>query len=430
MLARYCDLIYLLFLFLRRKIIVIAMNKKVSSNNFAFLSPYMSIRSEHLSKRDVLNIKLSLGFKIGVACLLAATAMLIVDVILFVILGSQSKFDIIGVYGLNSLVGLIVSTIGSFTCLVLELISIRTKSDKVKNATCRIGHLILFMAIAAQMILYIHADAAMGYLSYSETVSAAVLLVAILMLIQPVFWSEAIILDLLVSGSVIFIALHSHYEHGLQAVYYYIMLAIVYLFACYLISSILFYAETQRYCQVLRNERLYNTAIYDELTQCKNRYALREFLKNNHRRWETKQVNILMIMFDIDNFKEYNDQFSHPGGDYCLRSVADAVRKEFQSPNLDFFRYGGEEFILFLEIRNVKDSKKLILQVRNAVKGLKIEAPEGAPKDVVTISVGGLTIVTPIDFNFEEHIRTVDKYLYKAKEAGKDVCCLDDKIVK
>ena len=137
-----------------------------------------------------------------------------------------------------------------------------------------------------------------------------------------------------------------------------------------------------------------------------------------------------MIMFDIDNFKEYNDQFSHPGGDYCLRSVADAVRKEFPSPNLDFFRYGGEEFILFLEIRNIKDAKKIILQVRNAIKSLNIEAPEGAPKEMVTVSVGGLTVVTPTDFNFDEYLRQVDKYLYKAKGAGKDICCLNDTIVK
>lgn len=406
------------------------MEKKISSNNFAFLSPYMSIRSEHLNKRDVVNIKLSLGFKIGVACLLASVAMLVVDVALFFILGSQSKFDIISVYGLSSLIGLGISLLGSLLCLIMEVASIKLAPGKAKNATCRIGHLVFFIALASQMILYIHADASMGYLSVSESVSAAVMIIAILMLVQPVFWSEAIVLDLLVSASLIFVTIHSSIEHNLQAPYYYILAAVVYLFACYLISSILFYAETQRYCQVLRNERLYNTAIYDELTQCKNRYALREFLKENHKRWETRQVNILLIMFDIDNFKEYNDQFSHPGGDYCLRSVADAIRREFQSPNLDFFRYGGEEFILFLEIRNVKDSKKIILQVRNAIKSLNIEAPEGAPKEMVTVSVGGTIIITPIDFNFEEHIRTVDKYLYKAKEAGKDICCLDDKIVK
>lgn len=406
------------------------MEKRASSNNFAFLSPYMSIRSEHLSKRDVVNIKLSLGFKIGVACLLAAIAMLIVNIGLFIILGSKSHFDIIDVYGLNSLIGLICSATGSIICIILETVCLKLQPGRAKNATCRIGHLILYMAIAAQMILYIHADASMGYLSETESISAAVMLIAILMLIQPVFWSEAIVLDVSVSGLLIFITLHCVHEHGLKASHYYIMAAIAFLFACYLINSILFYAETQRYCQVLRNERLYNTAIYDELTQCKNRYALREFLKNNHHRWETRQVNILMIMFDIDNFKEYNDQFSHPGGDYCLRSVADAVRKEFPSPNLDFFRYGGEEFILFLELRNIKDAKKIIVQVRNAIKGLNIEAPEGAPKEMVTISVGGITIVTPIDFNFDEYLREVDKYLYKAKDAGKDICCLNGTVIK
>ena len=405
------------------------MENKVSSNNFAFLSPYMSIRSEHLSKRDVINIKLSLGYKIGVACLLAAIAMIVVDVILFIIFGLNSKFDIASVYGLNGLIAIVVSAFGALTCIVFELMSLKAKDETIKKRCCRIGHTVLFIALATQMILSIHADASMGFLSSTESISAAILLIAILMLIQPVFWIEAALLDVSVSVALIVMALHSHAEHNLQAIHYYIIAAVAYLFACYLINSILFYAETQRYCQVLRNERLYNTAIYDELTQCKNRYALREFLKANHKRWEVKQVNILLIMFDIDNFKEYNDQFSHPGGDYCLRSVADAVRKEFQSPNLDFFRYGGEEFLLFFELRNINDAKKIILQVRNAIKGLNIEAPEGAPKEMVTISVGGTTIVTPVNFSFEEYIRVVDKYLYKAKDAGKDICCLNGKII-
>lgn len=405
------------------------MKEKISANNFAFLSPYISIRTEHLSKRDVINIKLSLGFKIGVACLLAAAAMVVIDIALFLILGLKSNFDIVSIYGLNSVIGLLTSIFGSAVCVVMQIIAIKTAKEKLKNFACRFGHLIFYIALATQMILYIHADASMGFLK-NESISAAVMILAVLMLIQPVFWSEAIVLDVLTSSMLIFIAIHSFFEHNLQALHYYIVAGVVYLFACYLINSILFYAETQRYCQVLRNERLYNTAIYDELTQCKNRYALREYLKDNHHRWETKSVNILMIMFDIDNFKEYNDQFSHPGGDYCLRSVADAVRKEFKSPNLDFFRYGGEEFLLFLEIRNIKDAKKILLQVKNAIKELNIEAPDGAPKDMVTISVGGATLITPIDFNFDEYIRTVDKYLYKAKAAGKDICCLDDKIIK
>ena len=401
-----------------------------SKNNIAFLSPYIAIRAEHLSKKDVKEIKISLGYKIGFACLLAGIALMLVDIALFLILGISSQFDVIGKYGLTGVIGLIISGICSVICVGSEIVSLQVEQDKQQYFFCRLGSLILFIGIACQMILSLHADAIMGFLNGTESVSASVLLIAILMLIQPVLWSEAAVFDIAVAGSLIGMAIHCHIEHGIEATHYYIIAAIVYLFASYLVISILFYAETQRYCQVLRNERLYNTAIYDELTQCKNRYALREFLKRNQKRWETRSYNILFIMFDIDNFKEYNDQFSHPGGDYCLRSVADAIRKQFQSPDLDFFRYGGEEFLLFLEIRDIKDAKKLMLQVKGAVKGLKIEAPEGAPKDIVTISVGGMTIKTPVDFNFDEYIRQVDKYLYKAKDAGKDVCCLDDKLIK
>ena len=406
------------------------MRNDSSKNAFTFLAPWLAIRTEHLSKKDVREIKISLGFKIGLACLLASIAVIIVDIILFIVLGLESNFKLVETYSIFGMVGLYISVGGAILCLITESISVRSKNQHVKWFLCHFGSVALFMGIASQMILSIHADAIMGYLSSSEAISAAVMLAAVLMLIQPVFWSEAIVFDLLISASLIITAVHSAMHHSMQAIYYYLIFAVAYLFASYLVVSILFYAETQRYCQVLRNERLYNTAIYDELTQCKNRYALREFLKENHKRWEIRSLNLLIIMFDIDNFKEYNDQFSHPGGDYCLRSVADAVRKEFQSPNLDFFRYGGEEFLLFLEIRNMKDARKIILQVRNAVKNLKIEAPEGAPKEMVTISVGGLTVQTPIEFNFDEHIRVVDKYLYKAKGAGKDICCLDDKIIK
>ena len=195
----------------------------------------------------------------------------------------------------------------------------------------------------------------------------------------------------------------------------------------YVIVSILFYAESQKYCEELRNEVLNNTAMYDELTHCKNRHALREFLVENAERWDNKDVKLLFIMFDIDNFKLYNDQFSHPGGDYCLKTIAEAIRKEFPAPGLDFFRYGGEEFILFFELESVDQAPEMMERVRNAVKGMNIVAPKGAPEDVVTISVGGTVVETEKYFSFEESLKTVDEYLYQAKKSGKDVCVFDGK---
>lgn len=399
-------------------------------NNFAFLSPRISIRSEHLSKKDVKKIKISLGYKIGAVSLILSIALLITFITLFFIMSFRSNFKLVDTYGITGVIALFTIIVVCVINVVLQIVCMKLKEIKNEQVLSRIGVLLLYVGLVVQMILSIHADAMMGFSINGEAVSPSIMILSILLIIQPFFWTDAIILDSLTTISLICVSIYCEQKYGMAALFYYIIFAIVYLFLSYLVVSILFYAETQRYCQVLRNERLYNTAMYDELTHCKNRHALREFIKENEKRWATRSFNVLLIMFDIDNFKEYNDQFSHPGGDYCLINVADAIRKQFPSPNLDFFRYGGEEFLIFMELRNINDSYKIIQQVKNSVSGLKIDAPDSAPKDVVTISVGGITFQTPTQFNFDDALKDVDKCLYKAKSAGKDACCLNGTILK
>lgn len=407
-----------------------SMSSKEFTNNLAFLSPALTIKIEHLNKKDVRRIKRSLGFKVASISLVVAIMTLLINVVLTIIMGLNSNFKIIETYGIYGFIGMVVSVFAAIINIVTISLSYRHTNIKIKKTLCHIGLNTLFVGIVAQMLLSFYSDAAMGYLTSSESVSPAILLAAILFIIQPVLWSEALTLDLLASIGLIVVSIICQYKFDAKAIYYNIVSAVVLLLISYLVVSILFYAETQRYCQVKRNERLYNTAMYDELTRCKNRHALREFLKENQKRWETRTGNILLIMFDIDNFKEYNDQFSHPGGDFVLRKVSDSIRREFQSPDLDFYRYGGEEFLLFFEIKNQSDANSIIINVKNSISGLHIEAPEGAPKEMVTVSVGGTVIATPIEFNFNEALATVDKYLYEAKKSGKDVCCLDGKILK
>ena len=193
-----------------------------------------------------------------------------------------------------------------------------------------------------------------------------------------------------------------------------------------MIISILFYAETQRYCEELRNEALHNTAYYDELTLCKNRYALKE----NIEKWKSdEESNLLVMMFDIDDFKLYNDQYSHIGGDYCLKAIADSVRKTFPSPTLNFYRYGGEEFLLCLEVDRKEEAIVMIEKVRLAVAKLNIPAPKGAPCEYVTISVGGV-LANVNDINdFNEIIKDADQYLYEAKRKGKNISVLNGLVV-
>ena len=406
------------------------MKEKRSSRNFEFLSPYFSIRSENLSKRDVRNVKISLGRKIGVACLIGAIVFLLFDIALLTIFCIKTNFHVAEHYGRAGVWALSISISGAGLCTIFELISLKMKDSKKKLFFNHLGSSLFYVGVAVQMILSLHADAMMGYLTSEETVSASIILYAVLILLQPVFWSEAAVLDSLTVGFFIAVAFHNQQEHGLEAIHYYVLISIGFLVCAYIMISVLFYAETQRYCQELRNDRLYNKASYDELTLCKNRYALNEFVEENHRKWELRSSNILVIMFDIDSFKEYNDQFSHLGGDYCLKTITNGVRELFKTPNLDFFRYGGEEFLLFLEPKTKGEAMENILLVKDCVKDLNIEAPKGAPESVVTISAGGTLITTPVDFKLDHVIEIVDKYLFKAKAAGKNCCCLDDKILR
>lgn len=403
-------------------------NKKLR-DSFIFLSPRLTIQTSHLNKRDVRKIKIALCMKMGVAALLVAIGIFLLNSVLFLVLGFESGWRHVETYGAASLAGEIVSIVGALMVIVSEIIGLTSKKALVKEKFIIFGNNFLYLVVGAQMFLSLYADASQGFLSTTPTLSAAIVLISILIIIQPGFWSMAIVLDTLTSLALVFEALYCYFTFDMQSLYYYLFVAFAFPFACYLMMTIMFYAESQKYCQELRNEVLYNTALYDELTHCKNRYALREYLKENKKRWADKEVELLLIMFDIDNFKLYNDQFSHPGGDYCLSSIAEAIRKTFPSPSLDFYRYGGEEFLLFFELEYDDKAMEIMEQVRKTVKNLKIIAPDGAPNDMVTISVGGTVIKNMQTFDFEKELAIVDKNLYQAKNSGKDVCVLDGNIV-
>ena len=401
------------------------MKNKKFSDNFLFLSPRLTIKNSHLNKRDIRKIKLELLYKMGAANLLVSIGLLIISIMLLLSLGGTSGWKYVEVYGVPSLVAQIMSLVLTPIIIVLEVIGLLRKGKKYGSRIIAFANNLLFLVESTYMFLSIYSDAQMGFLSETPTLSASIIVLAILLVIQPVFWSIAIVYDGMVSAGLIFCALYFRHKYNVQASYYYTLIGLLFPFVSYLIIALLFYAETQKYVSDLKKESMHNTALYDELTHCKNRYALKEFLSENKKRWEDKNIKLLFVMFDIDNFKLYNDQFSHPGGDYCLSSIADGIRKEFPTPNLDFYRYGGEEFLLFFEIEENYEAAQIVEKIRHTVKNLNIEAADGAPKATVTISLGATIIDNEEPFDFDKQLAIVDKYLYQAKGLGKDICVLD-----
>ena len=402
---------------------------KDNTNHFIFLSPVLTIKKEHLTKRDVRNIKVSLSRKIGVSALVVAFLILLVNIVAFITMSIETKFNQIEVYGITSFLGQMISIVGTICVIVFEIVALKNKYQVIKERFSHLSSTLMFVVMGIYFFLSLYADAAHGFMS-TPALSPSVTLISFFILIQPVFWREAIILDGSLSLGLIGFVIFAAYKYNIDGLMYYFLIAISFPIGSYLIISILFYAETQKYCEELRNQALFDHATYDELTHCKNRYMLNTTIENNITEWKNnKEESLVVMMFDIDDFKQYNDQFSHVAGDYCLKTISDGIRKAFPSPSLDFYRYGGEEFLFFIEASNRLQAEYIIEKVRTTVLRLCIVAPNGAPSQYVTISIGGTFVKVNEINDFEEVIKTADKYLYEAKRNGKNVSVLDGNLI-
>ena len=404
--------------------------KLESFKNLQFLSPRLTIKLNHLTKDDTRRINNTINNKLGSASFIVAIGLALVSVVVSLFLQISSGWKQLEVYG----VGSIIADIGCFTmsllAVLLKLLSLRTKNEKKILLLNRLVIDLLYIAITILMFGSFLADAEKGFLSETPTISVSIIAIAFLLIIQPVFVLDSVILNSYTIITMIFLAIFTKELYNIQSFIYYILIVVGFLLLSRFFVSIVFYGEVQRYIQESISNSLLDTVMYDELTHCKNRYALKKYLEEKVPVWRAKRTRLLVVMFDIDNFKEYNDYFSHQVGDGCLKSIAGAVKKAFPSPRLEFYRYGGEEFLLFFELGENGDAKGILERLRLSAVELDIKSPPESPSEMLTISVGAYLSVTDTEFDFEYALSLADTNLYKAKGSGKNICCLNNKLIE
>ena len=123
---------------------------------------------------------------------------------------------------------------------------------------------------------------------------------------------------------------------------------------------------------------------------------------------------------DVDCFKKYNDHYGHVAGDFCLRSVAQAVAESAGRAGDLVARYGGEEFAVILPGTDAQGAVEVARKVQQAVRALGLEHKHSTATDIVTLSIGVASIVPTSDVRPEMLIESADRSLYGAKEAGRD----------
>lgn len=167
-------------------------------------------------------------------------------------------------------------------------------------------------------------------------------------------------------------------------------------------------------CEKEFREQEYINSITDSLTGIWNQRFLYSELKE---RSKDRSIAIL----DIDDFKEVNDTYGHPAGDYILKEFASLVSSMIRETD-DLCRYGGDEFIIILYNCNQENLFSMMSELREKVKDHDFIFDGQSIK--ISISVG---IYTPArDESFEEALKKADHALYLSKEKGKDTVSVFD----
>jgi len=163
----------------------------------------------------------------------------------------------------------------------------------------------------------------------------------------------------------------------------------------------------------------------DPLTKTYNRRAAYKYLNVSWSNYKSIGVNSIIMMIDIDNFKNVNDSCGHSIGDKVLVELADKLNGHIRSN--DFFcRWGGEEFLLICNGLKKQDVEAFTLKLLKAVESMNFGCEE-IKNFNITISIG-VSEFYPEDDQFSMAINRADLALYQAKAQGKNRCVvMEDK---
>lgn len=190
-----------------------------------------------------------------------------------------------------------------------------------------------------------------------------------------------------------------------------------------------------------RIRELERLATEDDLTGLKNRRYVREFLKQIIERAKAEELRVTLLLFDIDNFKHYNDTYGHNVGDMVLKQAAVMMRRCCRAHDVTG-RIGGDEFaVIFWDCPARQDKAQPAQEPKAERRGADSGHPQEAlfiserfrsqissadfsflgheGKGVLTVS-GGLASFSSDGMTAEELLEQADKAMLEAKRSGKN----------
>lgn len=170
--------------------------------------------------------------------------------------------------------------------------------------------------------------------------------------------------------------------------------------------------------QALRHEFSELVQNLDPLTGAQTRAGLKAELNKEHALAKRSQQPSALVMLDLDHFKGINDQYGHTVGDLVLTETVQSLQHVLR-PYDQLYRYGGEEFLICMPNTTLEQAEHVAERMREIIEEQCITYDEKGSELSVTASLG-LTSLDPAH-SVEEAINLVDKALYDAKAAGRNL---------
>lgn len=164
--------------------------------------------------------------------------------------------------------------------------------------------------------------------------------------------------------------------------------------------------------------QLWETSTVDPLTGAYDRRYLFDYLEESRELCAAGDIpTFSLILFDLDHFKDINDQFGHLAGDSSLRALAGLVRRNLRETDI-LARYGGEEFLCVLRGAGEFTAYQRAEQIRRLVQTTNLLEGTGGSIPHLTISCG--VVMYRPGMSVSDLIRAADDHLYLAKRRGRN----------
>ena len=161
-------------------------------------------------------------------------------------------------------------------------------------------------------------------------------------------------------------------------------------------------------------------SITDAMTGLFNRRHFNLIMDQEFRRFKRDRQSLVFLIFDVDNFKLYNDTYGHQQGDKALTFIGNSLQQYLHRGEDYGFRLGGEEFGIITRGMSPEEAFTFADKYRLVIEEAHIIHEKNDTSPLLTISMGGIVVTPDCTDSIEQIVKKADDALYQAKAMGRN----------